>query len=206
MNLTTGTPSLSLTDLNGQSISYDSIKFTLKSVRKVGSYLLTLSGGSTQKDLTSIAVSGSGTLSVGGLPPGFARLPNGTYKVIWTPTAPGASLLHFTMVDDNKEIREVFLNVATFDNLPPVARLQITSINQIASSEYLFDAGNSYDKDGPYGGYIANYQFTIGDKVFSTTSSSMKWIFTAPGTYIVGLKVTDGDGASQSISNTLIVK
>lgn len=199
-------PQLILTDLNGKAIVQDSIKLSLKSKRKEGGYLLTLQGGSAKKDLTAIAVNGSGTLKVGGLPEGFSRLSNGTYQVIWKPTAPSEALLRFTMVDESNVIREALLEIATFDNLPPIARLETKKIDQIAASEYLLDASTSYDRDGKYGGFIASYEFTIGTKKFITNTSSMKWIFSTSGTYVVLVKVTDGDGASHSVSDTLIVK
>lgn len=199
-------PELLLTDLNGRIITSDSIKLSLKSARKEGAYNLTLKGGSEQKDLTALSISGSGTLKIGAYPAGYTRLPNGTYRVTWKPSAPGESLLRFTMVDENKNIREALMEVGTFDNLPPIANLQTKKIDQIAASEYLIDGSASYDRDARFGGYIASYEFTIGDKKMVTEKSSIKYIFDASGLYELKLKVTDGDGASHTVSSTLEVK
>lgn len=198
-------PELVLSDANGKLLTADSIKLSLKSMRKEGTYTLTLKGGSALKDLTSLAISGSGILTVGTNPEGYVRLSNGSYPVVWKPTAPGTSRLKFTMVDDSKTIREAFVDVATFDNLPPVANFQAKKINQIAVNEYLIDASSSYDKDQKYGGYIKSYEYTVEGKTFVTKDPSIKWIFSTSGSYPIKLKVTDGDDAIHSVSQILTI-
>ena len=83
-------------------------------------------------------------------------------------------------------------------NMPPVAVFSWT-INQLAVS---FDAGPSYDEDG----YLTTCLWDFGDGSISTGEQvSHTYSSTSARTYQVMLTVTDNDGATGTVTNSIQV-
>jgi len=86
------------------------------------------------------------------------------------------------------------------DNVPPVARFNMTPNTGSAPLEVSFDASASSDSDGTIAAY--NWVFN-GDATGSGKTVTHK--FTKPGTYTIQLTVVDDDGATDSITHDLEV-
>jgi len=85
-------------------------------------------------------------------------------------------------------------------NQPPVASFTISPPSPGVLAWVRFDGSSSYDPDGT----ITSYSWNFGD---GTTASGVSRYhqFTAPGTYMVILTVTDDDGASDTKTHTVQV-
>jgi len=85
-------------------------------------------------------------------------------------------------------------------NQPPVASFTISPPSPGVLEWVRFDGSSSYDPDGT----ITSYSWNFGD---GTTASGVSRYhqFTAPGTYMVILTVTDDDGASDTEPHTVQV-
>ncbi len=85
-------------------------------------------------------------------------------------------------------------------NTPPTALFSASPSTPAVGEWVQFDASGSVDPDGT----IATYSWDFGNG--STASGSSAWQrFTSAGSYTVTLIVTDDDGASDSVSQTLRV-
>ena len=83
-------------------------------------------------------------------------------------------------------------------NTPPVALFMYSPSSPGIGEWIQFDGSPSSDPDGT----ITSYSWNFGDG--STGSGSSAWHrFMTPGSYIVTLIVTDNDGASDSVSQTI---
>ncbi len=85
---------------------------------------------------------------------------------------------------------------ATTPNNPPTAAFTSTTSGLTAS----FDGSGSSDSDGT----IASYDWTFGDGT-SATGATTSRTYTAAGTYSVQLRVTDDDGASSVVTQSVTV-
>jgi PKD repeat protein len=93
-------------------------------------------------------------------------------------------------------------------NKDPVARFESTPSPVVAGRQVTFDASQSSDADGPIAGYAWDLD---GNGTFETdTGSSANVSTTYPisriGTVNVGLRVTDGDGASTETGRLLTIE
>lgn len=90
---------------------------------------------------------------------------------------------------------------------PPVATFSFSPTDPIAGQEVQLDAHDSYDPDGSDISYAWE---TTGDDQFDDgadpTSPLQKVTFPTPGEHIVKLRVSDGSGASDVYTRTVIVK
>lgn len=199
-------PTLVLTTLTGKSIQTDTVKIGLKSHYKEATYYLKIDGDQNQKDITLKAINGTGSLTIAGQPEGTVKLGNGTHILTWKPTSTGTTLLSLELRDSHKNIREASVEVTAVSNLGPVAALKIEKLGGLAPLEYLIDASTSYDRDANYGGGVVTYEYTIAGKKFKTDKPSIKWIFETAGTYQLGVKVADADGAIDQYASNFTVK
>lgn len=91
-------------------------------------------------------------------------------------------------------------------NEAPTARLEILPAEVAPSAPFLLDASLSSDPEGA----IAKYEFDLdGDGSFESdmgTTSSLSWVFTSGGVYELGLRVTDGAGATATAFRLLRVR
>jgi hypothetical protein len=116
--------------------------------------------------------------------------------VRYYPTAQGNSKTTFIITNRINQSDSAFLNLVVFNNLPPVAVLNVSYLGQADPYEYEFDGSGSYDADASFGGMITQYDFIInGVAAIQTVTPVVKYIFPGPGSYIIQLKVQDNDGA-----------
>lgn len=129
--------------------------------------------------------SGTGTIS----PPS-----NGTFVI--TP-ALGENIVEFTIKDKTGHTSTAELALTAFENLPPVAVLQLVPY---ASGVYKFSGKQSYDRDAKYGGKIVYYKFSlvestsggINNQYDSTQTDTMRYTFSSDKkSYTISLKVKD---------------
>ena len=119
---------------------------------------------------------------------------NSSISLKWVPADSGVHELAFIATDRFKKSKKATLRLFCFNNLPPVARLNVIPLQKESRFEYLLDASESYDQDQNWGGYIISYRFQINGVTISTTEPSVKYIFPSPGTYSVYLSVKDEQG------------
>jgi PKD repeat protein len=82
--------------------------------------------------------------------------------------------------------------------IPPVASFTYTPSNPTVKDVITFDATSSTDSDGT----ISNYQWDFGDNT-NGNGAIVTHTFAKPGTYNVGLTVTDNDGLTNTVSQTI---
>lgn len=199
-------PELQLTSIDGRTALSDSIKYSLKSNKKTASFSVVVGGNNQEKEVTIKAVNKIGLLTLDGVnAEGTHTLKTGTQTLSYTPTATGKTLLNVSVKDNFDNIKEANVEVVTFDNLLPVARLSIQNIEVVDAKEYLIDASKSYDPDASFGGFITTYRYKIGNNVFTSDKSSIRWIFPKAGNYEIGVTVTDSDGATSTYTGVFAV-
>jgi len=109
---------------------------------------------------------------------------------------PGTYIVTLTVTDDDGAIDTMTQAVQIGpSNQAPVAAFSGTPTNPLVNAWVQFDATASADSDGS----IVSYSWNLGDG--STDNGSLVWHrFSAAGTYVVTLTVTDDDGATDSTS------
>ncbi|MEO5961513.1 MAG: PKD domain-containing protein [Opitutaceae bacterium] len=106
-------------------------------------------------------------------------------------------------VTDNSALAgtaSVFVSVAAPTNQAPVAIAAASALIGTAPLPVSFSSAGSSDPDGT----IQSYAWNFGDGTTSTSASPSK-TFTAPGTYMVSLTVTDNLGATGTATVTIAV-
>jgi hypothetical protein len=98
------------------------------------------------------------------------------------------------------------VRINAFENIPPVAVMQVTKTGQLSPYEILVDAGNSFDPDKAYGGGVVRYKYKIGsDYEIQTTVSKLKYILPGPGIRNVSVTVQDNQDAwSKEVTQEII--
>ena len=91
--------------------------------------------------------------------------------------------------------------VITFQ--PPTADFTYTPAHPHAGQPVTFDASDSFDFDGKIVAYAWDFN---GDGKPDATGVKVTHTFTTPGTYKVTLTVTDNDGNTDSLTDTITVK
>ncbi len=169
----------------------------------------------TSFEIVSGPVAPYGTLIVNSFPPGAWITLNGTY-VGYTPRTLHVrqgiyriilskegyqdwSYMRYIRGGDTHTINATLQPLPSV-NQPPVASFTISPPSPGVSEWVRFDGSSSYDPDGT----ISPYNWNFGD---GTTASGVSRYhqFTAPGTYMVTLTVTDDDGASDTETHTVQV-
>jgi hypothetical protein len=92
----------------------------------------------------------------------------------------------------------------TVDVAPPIAKLVVAPNPALAGTTVTLDGSGSND---PNGGHIVDYRWDLnGDGTYGTdsgASSSITHLFSRPGTYTVGLQITNGVGNTATKSATV---
>jgi len=113
----------------------------------------------------------------------------------------GTYIVTLTVTDDDGAIDTMTQAVQVgSSNQDPLAAFSATPTNPMVDAWAQFDATASADSDGS----IASYSWNFGDG--SADTGSLVWHrFSAAGTYVVTLTVTDDDGATDSTSHAIQV-
>ncbi len=119
-----------------------------------------------------------------------AASPNHSYA------SPGSYQVRLTVTDDDGDSDSVTKTVTATANSVPTAAFT-SSTNGLAAS---FNGTSSTDPDGT----IASYAWTFGDGTTSTAASPVH-TYAAAGTYSVKLTVTDDDGATDDVTQSVSV-
>ena len=115
--------------------------------------------------------------------------------------AAGSYLVTLVVTDDDGATGTVSQTVVVGSpNQSPVAAFSYTPTNPGVGAWIQFNGAASSDADGS----IASYAWDFGDG--SSDAGSVAWkFFSAAGTYLVTLTVTDDDGATNAISQPVVV-
>jgi len=122
--------------------------------------------------------------------------------IAWNQFAtPGTYVVTLTVTDNNGRTDTATQAVQVgAANLPPTAAFAFTPANPAVNGWVQFDGSASADPDGS----ITSYTWSLGDG--STDNLTIAWNqYALSGTYTVTLTVTDDDGASDSVSRTIVV-
>jgi PKD repeat protein len=111
-----------------------------------------------------------------------------------TYTSAGAKTVTLTVTDDDGATDAVTKTVTASSNAKPVAAFT-SSVSQLVVD---FDGSGSTDSDGT----VASYAWDFGDGGTSTVAKPSH-TYTSAGAKTVSLKVTDNDGATDTISKTV---
>lgn len=100
------------------------------------------------------------------------------------------------------------VEILAIGNYTPVAAFTAEQLDEAAPYHMRFDARQSFDQDGNWGGEIAAYEFTLeGIYTVETERSELDYIYPGPGTYAVQVRVKDNDGAwSETVRTTFAVE
>jgi PKD repeat protein len=126
-----------------------------------------------------------------------------TFAIHFNSNASGVYTADLSVCDDDALTDTVSVSMFINVNPPPVAVLAVspTSCTLTGSSpscSVTADGSNSYDPDNTTGG-ISNYSFDCGNSTGSSGSApTATCTYTAPGTYVLILTVTDDDTPSQT--------
>ena len=117
-----------------------------------------------------------------------------TYDIEYRPDDLGFHELEFIAQDVFLETDTITLQLRVFDNLKPVARLNIRPTRVVDRYEYTIDASESFDQDELYGGNIVLYRFNINSKIIELEEPSFRYVFSGENIFELGLRVLDNDG------------
>ena len=140
--------------------------------------------------------------SIAGYAWNFGDGSTATNSAVWHQfNTAGSYLVTLVVTDDDGATDTVSQTVVVGSpNQSPVAAFSYTPTNPGVGAWIQFNGAASSDADGT----IASYVWNFGDG--SSDTGSVAWHFySAAGTYLVTLTVTDDDGATHSISQPIVV-
>lgn len=119
----------------------------------------------------------------------------GIYRFV--PTQAGSIIVRFVVTDYFNQTDSAIMQVYAFNNLPPVAGLEVSYLGAADKYEYLLSAAGAYDADHSFGGVISKYVFSVNNiKIAETTKPAIPYIFPTGGNYTCKVQVWDNDGAA----------
>lgn len=134
----------------------------------------------------------------------------GTLQMHYEPLVTGSHTFGLMAEDkyENKAFADVKLTV--FDNLPPVASLNVLQQQNLMPLERIISGAGSYDRDEKFGGFLERWLFTVNSNTVTDTVdvpfNGVNYIFPSPGQYNISLRVKDNNGVwSPSVSGTYTI-
>jgi hypothetical protein len=128
-------------------------------------------------------------------------------NISFFPNSTGNHVIDYEVKDVYGKVTIVRLELFTFWNQNPVAKLDFENTQLFDPNEYRISAERSYDRDYRYGGFISEYEFKIG--LYYTVTSSNNYInhiFSESGTYAIRIRVKDNNGDwSDEVSKIIII-
>ncbi len=123
-------------------------------------------------------------------------------------TEAGSTVFLLEVTDPSRQAASVEVTLLVFENLAPVAMLQLTQTDAVSPHQIRIDGTQSYDPDHRWNGRIALWEFTIVDFYTTTTRQPvLEYIFPQAGSYSVQLRVQDNDGAwSERVEAEIVVQ
>jgi len=102
---------------------------------------------------------------------------------------------------------DICVNVLEIPNEPPVALADVDHYEGYTTDTWCFDGSASYDTDGTVVSWEWDFNNDgfFGDPYYSGTDDMPCYIFDEPGEYCIDLRVTDDDGASDTLDDLICV-
>jgi len=114
-------------------------------------------------------------------------------------TSSGTKSITLTVNDDGGLTSSVTKTVTITPNISPQASFSVSTEKQEAEKEVVF-TNKASDTDG----LIISYNWSFGDNEVSTEANPVH-VYKKSGDYVVTLKVTDEDGATNSITKSITI-
>ncbi|MCP4459709.1 MAG: hypothetical protein GY816_17040 [Cytophagales bacterium] len=106
--------------------------------------------------------------------------------------------IEFILIDKVGASITKTIQLVVFENLPPVAVMDVSKIAQVDPFEIQLNANESFDRDAHFGGSVSAYEWEIDGVTFLTTDPISKYILGGTGSFIVTLRVFDNDSESSA--------
>tara|TARA_Y100001949_G_C15853484_1_gene271707 strand:+ start:110 stop:679 length:570 start_codon:yes stop_codon:yes gene_type:complete len=173
---------------------------SIKLANGKGQYPVEISIQDRDNNLKSISfeiLSGQGNLFQNGISTDEIQLDKvENLSLSYSPNRTGTHILSFNAEDAFDQSSSNKLELYVFDNFLPIAQFDLVKPEvQHDPLEYQIDASSSYDFDVKFGGVIVAYEFTLLGKIVVLTENQIGIIFPETGTYDIGVRVKDNDGA-----------
>lgn len=185
---------------NEVPLLFDSLKISKANPAGVYAFRLLIEDQENNTSHLSYSLeNGSGQLEYSGIPVVGNTLISGDKQRLelrYHPTSNFSTVI-ITVHDEIGKFGTARLELRTFENIAPVAELNVTELKVNNPYEYLIDASASRDGDENFGGKILKYRYIINDvKEFTENDSSVPFIFPGLGTYLVTVVVEDNDNTT----------
>ena len=124
---------------------------------------------------------------------------------------PGVRNVGLRVQDDDEAYDEldepIVITVNEPPNVPPVAVADTGQLSAYVGEVVLFDGSDSYDTDGFIVSWEWDFDFdgVYGDSYHGGTDEAPEYIFDAPGLFSIDLKVTDDDGATDTLNEPISI-
>ncbi len=119
---------------------------------------------------------------------------SGIYDFAYKPLGLGTHEIVVRAKDKFNETDSLILKLTAFQNIPPVAFLEIKPNRVVSKYEYTIDASQSYDRDEKFGGRVAYYEFRINSQLIELREPSFRFIFGGEDIVAISVRVKDNDG------------
>ena len=136
---------------------------------------------------------------------GSAQIFKNENRVSVLPTSDGLQDISVLATDQFGKTSSCTIKLTAFYNMLPLAFVNIVQTDLNTKYEVNIDASKSYDRDEKFGGKVVTYEYRVGSTYLVTTAfNNINYIFPAPGSYDVYVRVQDNDGAWSSTKTTTV--
>jgi hypothetical protein len=182
----------------------DSIKIPIEKISQTQiPFTVLLNDKSSMLKLSVDEINGIGEIEVNNeILNESANIEPGKIEIKYSPSIEGEHIFDLIITDEYGKNIKKRCRFLIFNNLPPVAQLDVVKIGQNSKYEIEVRGHESYDQDSQWGGKVVRYIFKVGNYYTYETErfSTIKHILPSEGTYIISLQVVDDDN---SYSNTV---